>query len=190
MPCQLIKNYCASNQILIFSSSILEVEEESYTERSEASSNTLTVRHTENTFHFKYDLSTINQINERRDSEVTYRLDLEQRDDEQDSMLAFCPIEVYERNFLRNLQQQKEQQQNEPGSSSTMNRREDNTTVSNCLQIPIISVPNVMEKPPPAPLAMENIYTSENMTIIDTDVPVRLRVKSTSSHTILIEKSF
>lgn len=159
----------------------MEVEEENYSEKSEAS-NTLTVRHTENTFHFKYDLSTINRINERRDSEFTYRLDMEQHDTEQDSMLAFCPIEVYERNFLRNLQQQKEQQQNEPCSSSSMlGFRGENTKVSNSLQLPIISVPNVMEKPPPTMLplpVMENIYTSENMTIIDTDVPVRLRVKS------------
>lgn len=150
------------------------MEEENYSERSEASSkfstNTLTVRTTENTLHFKYDLSTINQINERRDSEFTYRVDLEQRDAEEDSLLAFCPIEVYERNFLRNLQQQKEHQPNEACSSLMLGRNGENTTVCNSLQIPIISVPNVMEKPPPP---LENIYTSESMTIIDTDVPVR-----------------
>lgn len=147
------------------------MEEENYSEKSETSSkisaNTLTVRHIDNTLHFKYDLSTINQFNERRDSEFTYRLDLEQRGTEDDSLLAFCPIEVHERKFLRNLQQQKEQQ--EACSSSSFGGKEETTKVSNSLQIPVISVPNVMEKPPPT----ENVYTSENMTIIDTDLPVR-----------------
>lgn len=154
----------------------MEVEEENYSEKSETSSkistNTLMVQQTDNTLHFKYDLSTINRFNERRDSEFSYRLDLEQRNSEQDSLLAFCPIEVYERNFLRNLQQKKEQQQNEPCSSSMMAKREENTTVSNCLQIPVISVPNMLEKPPLPPPPQLDIYTSENMTIIDTDVPV------------------
>lgn len=149
----------------MFFRSILEVEEENYSELSETSSrfstNTLTVRHTENTLHFKYDLSTINRMNERRDSDFTYRMD-----DEQDSLSAFCPIEVYERKFLRNLQQQQEQQQ----PSTSYGRREENTTVSNSLQVPVISVPNVMEKLPPTQL---DVYTSENMTIIDTDMPVR-----------------
>lgn len=150
------------------------MEEENYSEISETSSkisaNTLTVRHTDNTVHFKYDLSTINRINERRDSEFTYRLDLEQRNTAEDSMLAFCPIEVYERNFLRNLQQQKDHQQPEPCSSAMLERKEENTKISNCLQIPIVSIPNIMEKAPPA---VENIYQSDNMTIIDTDAPVR-----------------
>lgn len=139
----------------------MEVEEENYSEKSEASSrvssNTLTVRHVESSFHFKYDSSTINRLNERRDSEFQYRL--EQRDAEEDSLLAFCPIEVYERNFLRNLQQQKEHQACET------------TKVSNSLQIPVVSVPNLMEKAPPT---VENVYVSESMTIIDTDLPVSL----------------
>lgn len=141
------------------------MEEENLSEKSETSSrmstNTLTVRHTESTLYFKYDPSTINRINERRDSEFTYRLDLEQRDAEEDSLLAFCPIEVYERNFLRNMQQQKDQS----GTTASCSRKEENTTVSNSLQIPIISIPNIMEKPPPP---SENVYVSENMTIIDT----------------------
>lgn len=149
------------------------MEEENLSEKSETSSrlstNTLTVRHTESTLHFKYDPSTINRINERRDSEFTYRLDLEQRDAEEDSLLAFCPIEVYERNFLRNMQQQKDQ--SGTSTTSSCSRKEENTTVSNSLQIPIISIPNIMEKPPPP---SENVYVSENMTIIDTDVPVRI----------------
>lgn len=148
----------------------MEVEEENYSERSETSSkisaNTLTVRHMEqNTLHFKYDHSTINRINERRDSEFTYRLDMEQRDAEDDSLSAFCPIEVYERKFLRNMQQQKEQE-----TRNESYRLGENTTVSNSLQVPIISVPNIMEKPPPP--TENNVYTSENMTIIDTDQPV------------------
>lgn len=134
----------------------MEVEEENYSEKSEASSrvssNTLTVRHGESSIHFKYDSKTINRLNERRDSGLAYRI--EQRNAEEDSLLAFCPIEVYERNFLRNLQQQKEQE---------------TTSVSNSLQIPVLSVPNLMEKAPPQ---VENVYVSESMTIIDTDLPV------------------
>jgi hypothetical protein len=152
--------------------SILEVEEENYSEKSEESSkfstNTLTVRHVENALHFKYDLPTINRYNERRDSEFTYKIDIEQRDEERDSLMAFCPIEVCERNFLRTLQQQKEQKS--VASTSSMYGRRENTTVSNCLQIPVITVPNVMEKPPPPPPSV-NVYQSENMTIIDTDLP-------------------
>lgn len=143
------------------------MEEENYSEKSETSSNLLTVRHTENTLHFKYDQLTINHIDERRDSEFTYKLNLEQRETEQDSLLAFCPIEVYERNFLRNLQQQQEREKDyEASSSSAFMRvsRDDNTMVSNSLQLPVISLPT-MERPP----TVENIYTSDNMTIIDTD---------------------
>lgn len=146
------------------------MEEENYSEKSETSSKTsnlLTVRHTENTLHFKYDKLTINHIDERRDSEFTYNLDLEQRETGGDSLLAFCPIEVYERNFLRNLQQRQEREKEfEASSSSAFMRatREDNTMVSNSLQIPMISIP-LMERPP----TVENVYMSDNMTIIDTD---------------------
>lgn len=151
-------------------SSIIEVEEENYSEKSETSSKTsnlLTVRHTENTLHFKYDHMTINRVDERRDSEFTYKLNLEQRETDRDGLLAFCPIEVYERNFLRNMQQQQEREKEfEASSSSAFMRvgREDNTMVSNSLQIPVISLP-ILERPP----TVENVYMSDNMTIIDTD---------------------
>lgn len=152
------------------------------------STNTLTVRHTESSFHFKYDLPTINRMSERRDSEFKFRLDMEKRDSGDDSLLAFCPIEVFERKYLRNLQQQKEQEENvnKPSTSAMYRLREENTTVSNSLQIPILSVPNVMEKPPPT----ENVYTSENMTIIDTDPPVsfqRNRILLPLTHVNLIK---
>lgn len=132
----------------------------------------LTVKHTtENTLQFKYDLKTINRIEERRDSEIMYKLNLEQRETEGgDSLLAFCPIEVYERNFLRNMQQQQEREKDFdalglPSSSAFMRQRGDeNTMVSNSLQIPIISLV-AMERPP----VVENVYMSDNMTIIDTD---------------------
>lgn len=42
--------------------------------------------------------------------------------------------------------------------------KDDNTMVSNSLQIPIFSLPQ-MERPPPT----VDVYTSDNMTIIDTD---------------------
>lgn len=154
---------------LFYLVSILEVEEENYSEKSEESSkystNTLTVRHVENALHFKYDLPTISRYNEKRDSEFTYNI--EQRDEERDSLMAFCPIEICERNFLRNLQHKTG---TEASTSSMFGKKEDNTTVSNCLQVPIITVPNIMEKAPPPPPSV-NVYQSENMTIIDTDLP-------------------
>jgi hypothetical protein len=170
----------------------LEVEEENYSEKSESSSkfsNQLTVRvNTENTLQFKYDQFTINRIEERMDDNgvTTYKLNLDQRDADEDSLLAFCPIEVYERNYLRNLQQQQQQQQqHESEESNTKDDKfvrvpsmkakrnnDDTTMVSNSLQIPIISL-GVLEKPP----VVENIYTSDNITIIDTDlVPVCLLI--------------
>lgn len=173
--------------ILFCVRSILEVEEENYSEKSETSSrmsNLLTVRHTEHNLQFKYDFTTINRIDdERRNSEVTYKLDIDQR--ETDSLLAFCPIEVFERNFLRNLQQKQREEEeqhrkennflkvDEPSSSSSSAfariplRHDDNTNVSNSLKVPVISLPT-MEKPPVA----DCVYISDNMTIIDTDVPV------------------
>ena len=110
------------------------MEEENYSENSETSSkistNTLTVRHAaDNTLHFRYDLSTINRINERRDSEFTYTLDFEEQNQERDSLLAFCPIEVYERNFLRNMQQKQSQSEAGTSSSSMLTVREDLKTV-------------------------------------------------------------
>lgn len=175
------------------------MEEENYSEKSETSSKTsnlLTVKHTtENTLQFKYDLKTINRIEERRGSEITYKLNLEQRETDTDSLLAFCPIEVYERNFLRNLQQKQQERESDydtlalPTSSTSAfsslhcGRRDDNTMVSNSLQIPIISLA-AMERPPlssataidatttSSTMVVENVYTSDNMTIIDTDVTV------------------
>lgn len=147
------------------------MEEENYSEKSEESSKvslkTSSTVNNENELHFKFDLSTINKLSERPENEFLYKLDWEQREIEYDSLSAFCPIEVYERKYLRNLQQQKEHQKNEPSSSSKF-KSADNTSVSNSLQIPVVCVPNMMEKLPPV-----NVYTSENMTIIDTDVPVR-----------------
>ena len=145
------------------------MEEENYSERSEqtsrfSSSNTLTVRHVENasSLHFKYDSVTIDQL--RRDSsDVTYKFDMPRRDSEEDSLSAFCPIEVHERKFLRNLQQA--QHDSRPSTSQAF------CTVSNSLQIPVVSLMNPLERPPSAS-QQSNVYTSENMTIIDTDVPV------------------
>jgi hypothetical protein len=166
----------------------MEVEEENYSENSSGSrnSNLLTVKHATDTLHFKYDLKTINRIEENMNTEFTYKFNLDQREEDDEYNLdAFCPIEVYERrNLLRNLQkrqqqQQEQQQQKEkecessslPLSSTThcvrARNNVENTTVSNSLQIPIISLPMMMEKLPPM---TQNVYMSENMTIIDTDV--------------------
>lgn len=168
----------------------MEVEEENYSEKSEASSKTsnlLTVRHTEHNLQFKYDLTTINRIeDERKNREVTYKLNLEQQDN--DDLLAFCPIEVYERNFLRNLQKkQKENEEQlvlkkqendslkvaEPSSLAFMriqSKNNETTKVSNSLQLPVLAFSS-MERPP----TTDSIYSNDNMTIIDTDVPVSIK---------------
>lgn len=81
----------------------------------------------------------------------------------------FQPIEVYERNLYRNqqqqaqLQQQQQQQQLQPGFG---NGRMLEPKSSNMLQVPSICLPT-LEKPP------ENMYFGDNITIIDTDLPVR-----------------
>ncbi|XP_039441387.1 diacylglycerol kinase eta isoform X1 [Culex pipiens pallens] len=75
--------------------------------------------------------------------------------------LQFQPIEVYERNLYRNQLQQQQQRTARaslPGNEATLK-------VSNTLQVPNISIPT-LEKPP------ENMYFSENITIIDTDMSV------------------
>uniref|UniRef100_A0A182QC48 SAM domain-containing protein n=1 Tax=Anopheles farauti TaxID=69004 RepID=A0A182QC48_9DIPT len=81
--------------------------------------------------------------------------------------LQFQPIEVYERNYYRTHAQRlgatgtcktahpgSEPMPSKPGPSCNM------------LQVPTICIPS-LEKPP------ENIYFSENITIIDTDMPER-----------------
>lgn len=154
----------------------MEVEEENYSEKSESSSklstNTLTVRPMEKS-HFDYDSKTINRLNEKGDGEFTFKYDLDQRGNDKDSLLEFCPVEIYERNLLRNLQQQRQQMlRNEQSPyTTTASIDEEVTIVSNSLQIPVIAL-SAMEKPP---ITKDNVYTSDNMTIIDTDVPVSKR---------------
>lgn len=152
----------------------MEVEEENYSEKSESSSkfstNTLTVRPMEKS-HFDYDSKTINRLNEKGDGEFTFKYDLDQRGNDKNSLLEFCPVEIYERNLLRNLQQQRQQQmlRNEQSPyTTTASIDEEVTIVSNSLQIPVIAL-SAMEKPP---ITKDNVYTSDNMTIIDTDFPV------------------
>ena len=88
------------------------------------------------------------------------------------------------RNFQQKQKEEEEQQQQkyreqekdflkveEPTCSSAFaripSRKDDNTKDSSSLQIPVISL-STMERPP----AADSVYTSDNMTIIDTDVPV------------------
>lgn len=151
----------------------MEVEEENYSEKSESSSkfstNTLTVRPMEKS-HFDYDSKTINRLKETTDGEFTFKYDLDQRGNDKDSLLEFCPVEIYERNLLRNLQQQRQQMlRNEQSPyTTTASIDEEVTIVSNSLQIPVIAL-SAMEKPP---IIIDNVYTSDSMTIIDTDAPV------------------
>lgn len=66
---------------------------------------------------------------------------------------GFTPIEVLERNLLR-----QQQQQQHPNSSLL-------SFSVNSLQVPNLNVADGLERPP------ENMYIGENITIIDTDVP-------------------
>lgn len=121
--------------------------------------------------HFDYDSKTINRLKETTDGEFTFKYDLDQRGNDKDSLLEFCPVEIYERNLLRNLLQQQRHQmlRNEQSPyTTTASIDEEVTIVSNSLQIPVIAL-SAMEKPP---IIIDNVYTSDNMTIIDTDAPV------------------
>lgn len=76
----------------------------------------------------------------------------EQREDD----FSIVPVEVYERNLLRN----------QSINSSATKKNESNNT----LQVPVISIPVLEIQRPPS---IENVYVSENITIIDTDPPDR-----------------
>uniref|UniRef100_A0A182SCQ4 Uncharacterized protein n=1 Tax=Anopheles maculatus TaxID=74869 RepID=A0A182SCQ4_9DIPT len=82
--------------------------------------------------------------------------------------LQFQPIEVYERNYYR----AQAQRLGASGSckvglaGSEPTAAKPGTSCTNMLQVPTICIPS-LEKPP------ENIYFSENITIIDTDMPER-----------------
>lgn len=84
------------------------------------------------------------------------------------------PFEVYERNLLRatNIQQcstviEKETSNKSEDSNATIKQTSPSTYT---LQVPIISMSDVdMMERNPVNLSAENVYSSESMTIIDTD---------------------
>ncbi|XP_055633713.1 diacylglycerol kinase eta isoform X2 [Toxorhynchites rutilus septentrionalis] len=78
----------------------------------------------------------------------------------------FQPIEVYERNLYRNQSQQQQQQLTTLGSNLQRMCNEPVAKSFNTLQVPNICL-STLEKPP------DNMYFSENITIIDTDMPER-----------------
>lgn len=83
--------------------------------------------------------------------------------------LQFQPIEVYERNYYRTHAQRLGV--GGAGKAGLAGGSGEATSAKagascNMLQVPTICIPS-LEKPP------ENIYFSENITIIDTDMPVR-----------------
>lgn len=96
---------------------------------------------------------------------------LQQQKSDPSEYVHFQPIEVYERNLYRNQQQQQQlQQQQQNQQLQTGNGRltpaGSDQKASNMLQVPSICLPT-LEKPP------ENMYFGDNITIIDTDLPVR-----------------
>ncbi|XP_055606025.1 diacylglycerol kinase eta-like isoform X2 [Uranotaenia lowii] len=77
-------------------------------------------------------------------------------------LLHFQPIEVYERNLYRN--QQRRSSLGGRGLNASNMEHQSSKVGCNMLQVPSICLPS-LEKPP------ENMYFSENITIIDTDMP-------------------
>ncbi|XP_052868545.1 diacylglycerol kinase eta [Anopheles cruzii] len=80
--------------------------------------------------------------------------------------LQFQPIEVYERNYYRTHPQRVTVAKGSVVASAPEVLSTSKPCSSNMLQVPTICIPS-LEKPP------ENIYFSENITIIDTDLPER-----------------
>lgn len=122
------------------------------------------------------DLKATINITTIADSSVACRLgylaysETEQRDDG----FGFMPYEVYERNQLRN-------QQNVDSTTKCTRKIESNSSSSNnTLQIPNIAIPDLeIQRPPPPsgqpstpPPRSNNVYISDNITLIDTDQPV------------------
>lgn len=99
---------------------------------------------------------------------------LQQQNSDPSEYVNFQPIEVYERNLYRNqlqqlqqqqLQQQQQQKQQLQTGNDRMTPAGTEQKSSNMLQVPSICIPT-LEKPP------ENMYFGDNITIIDTDLPV------------------
>lgn len=143
-----------------------KAEEESTEGQSNISTSSLLFKATEK-LSFEYNKTTVEGTTKSTHEQLrvdSYMYNLEQREKE-DNLFAFRPIEVYERNLLRNLQQQQQSQSDSTDMSPFSTSKTDEITViSNSLQIPALVLPT-FENPP-------NIYLSDNMTIIDTDQQV------------------
>lgn len=92
-----------------------------------------------------------------------------------DNDANYVPYEVYERNLLRSKNQSKTEMQTQSILNESMPVNITTSNNSNTLQVPMIPLSELemMERSPPS-LANENVYTSDNMTIIDTDPVVML----------------
>jgi diacylglycerol kinase (ATP) len=151
-------------------------EEEGATEgQSNISTSSLLFKATEK-LSFEYNKTTVEGLTKSTHEQLrvdSYMYNLEQREKE-DNLFAFRPIEVYERNLLRNMQQQQQQQSQSDSndmSPFSTSKTDEITVISNSLQIPSLGLPT-FENPPP------NIYLSDNMTIIDTDQQVSQSILS------------
>lgn len=102
----------------------------------------------------------------RRESNV---FKFEQDTENPDCLSAYRPIEVQERNMFRNLHLQHMEKMEMAGKSEGSPSKK--VDESNSLLIPTIMLPSLEKPPPPTP---SNVYTSENMTIIDMDHQVSI----------------
>lgn len=94
----------------------------------------------------------------------------------EDDCESAVPIEVYERNLLRatNMQQQIHIEKEPTKVDQTYITMKTATSTTNTLQVPTISMSEIDMMERSLTAAPENVYTNENMTIIDTDQAVSL----------------
>lgn len=82
--------------------------------------------------------------------------------DDQNGLIGFTPVEVYERNLLRSTKILQDKEDSEHENAITMQHASKSPSPFN---VPELIVPDYAGK------EGDNIYVSENMTIIDTDPP-------------------
>lgn len=135
-----METFFSFSHFIPFCLRICEADEDNYVESCQQHGNSLTVPRVADGSHFRFDSATINQLSEKGES----------NDEQQghDNLMAFRPIEVMERNELRISQQKKldEVPQKLLAESKVTCRPESFST--NLLQVPVINIPYLMEKPP------------------------------------------
>lgn len=103
--------------------------------------------------------------NSHHQSHTCSSITIEQRDN--DGLMGFIPMEVYERNLFRTTKQN--MMNNKLDDHPEELTSKSNEKNSSCFHVPELIVPVLIDKP-----SIDNVYTSDSMTIIDTDQQVNL----------------